>query len=80
MGIDKREVAAWKLPEDVTKVQYRHWVNAIDIQLEASHDWTCPDYILIRPKRSLDEETVKVFERCLAEAAVDISRDDDIEA
>ena len=30
-GIDKKEVAVWKLPEDVTKIQYRHWSNAIDI-------------------------------------------------
>ena len=47
-GIDKKEVAVWKLPEDVTKIQYRHWSNAVDLQLEAVHSWNCADYILNR--------------------------------
>ena len=67
------------MPENVSKVQYRHWMNAIDIQLGAIHGWKCPDFILNRVKRSPDEVTAKVFERCLAEAATDISRDDGID-
>ena len=38
-GIDKKVLPVWKLPEDISKVQFRHWVNAIDIQLEAIHGW-----------------------------------------
>ena len=79
-GIDKNEVAVGKLPDHFTKVQYRHWSNAVDIQLEAVHGWRCPDYILNRVKRSPDEMTAGVFARCLAEAAIDISKDDDIAA
>ena len=30
-GIDKKELEVWKLPEDVSKVQYRHWSNAVDM-------------------------------------------------
>ena len=61
-------------------MQYWHWLNAVDIQLEAVHGWKCPDYILNRVKRSRDEMTAAVFARCLAEATVDISKDDDITA
>ena len=78
--MDKKEVAVWKLPEVATKVQFRHWANAMDIQLEAIHGWKCADYALNRIKRSDGEIDAKVLERCLAEAAVDIERADDIEA
>ena len=79
-GINKTEVAVWKLPEDVSKVQYRHWSNAVDIQLQAVHGWSCSDYIINRVKRCPDPMTAEMFERCLAEASVDISSDSDIYA
>ena len=72
-------MAVWKLPEDVTKVQYRHWPNAVDIQFEAVHGWSCSDYILNRVKSCPDPMTAETFGRCLAEASVDISSDPDIE-
>ena len=71
-------MACWKLPEDVTKIQYRHWSNAVDIQLEAVHSWSCADYILNRVKRCTDPMGPLTFKRCLEEAAVDISSDPDI--
>ena len=80
LGVDKKEVAVWKPPEDVTKVQFRHWANAMDIQLEAIHVWKCANYVLNWIKRSDDEIDAKVLEKCLGEAAVDIERDDDIDA
>ena len=64
-GIDKKEVAVWKLPEDVTKIQYRHWSNAVDLQLEAVHSWNCADYILNRVKRCktvMTPESFKIIE------------------
>ena len=62
-GVDKKEVAVWKLLEDVTKVQFRQWGNAMDIQLEAIHGWKCADYVLNRIKRSDDEIDAKVLEK-----------------
>ena len=78
-GIDKKEVAVWKLPEDVTKIQYRHWSSAVDLQLEAVHSWNCADYILNRVKRCKTIMTPESFKICLEEAAVDISLDPDIQ-
>ena len=77
-GIDKKEVAVWKLPEDVTKIQYRHWSNAVDIQLEAVHSWSCADYVLNRVKRCTDPMDPFTFKRCLEEASADISGDPDV--
>ena len=78
-GIDKKDVAVGKLCEDLTKIQYRHWSNAVDIQLEAVHAWSCADYILNRAKRCADPMTPETFARCLDEATVDISSDPDID-
>ena len=54
-------------------------MDTMDIHLEAIHGWKCPDYIINWVERLLDEVTAKVFDRCLAAAATDISRDDDID-
>ena len=78
-GIDKKEVAVWKLLEDVTKVQYRHWPNAVNIHLEAVHGWSCFDYILNCVKRCPDSMNAEIFGRCLAEVSVYISSDPDVE-
>jgi hypothetical protein len=77
-GIDKKEVAVWKLPEDVTKVQYRHWSNAVDIQLEAVHAWIGADFVLNRIKRCKEPMTELTFNACLVEAGVDVSADTDV--
>ena len=71
-GVDRKEVAVWKLPDDVSKVQFRHWANAVDLQLEAVHGWRHADIILNRVKRSEDPIDADVFERCLHEAGVEI--------
>ena len=63
----------------MSKVQYRHWLSAVDIQLEAVHGWSCSDYIFNRVKRCPDPMTSETFGRCLAEASVDISADPNIE-
>ena len=44
----------WKLPEEVSKIQFRHWINAVDLQLQAVHGWRHADIILNRIKRSED--------------------------
>jgi SMC interacting uncharacterized protein involved in chromosome segregation len=30
-SVDKKEIAVWKIPEDVDKASFRHWVDAIDL-------------------------------------------------
>ena len=30
-GVDKKEIAVWKLPEELDKAAFRHWVDAVDL-------------------------------------------------
>ena len=76
-SVDRKENAVWKLPEDVSKIQFRHWMTAVDIQLEAVHGWRHADYILNRIKRSEDLTDAEVLERCLIEAGEEIDKAED---
>ena len=52
-GIDKKEIAVWKLPEgDVDKIAFRHWVEAMDVQLELVNDWRYASFVLAHMRRS----------------------------
>ena len=31
--IDKKDVATWKTPEGVSKPDFRHWADSVDLQL-----------------------------------------------
>ena len=79
-GIDKKEVAVWKLPDNISKVQFRHWINAMDLQLEAIHGWKCPEFILNRIKRSPTEITQELFQDVIMkQVSNDISSDNNID-
>ena len=43
---DKKDLAVWKLAEDVSKGAFRHWVEAVGNNLEGIHGWSYPDVIL----------------------------------
>ena len=76
-SIDRKEIAVWKLPEDVSKIHFRHWMNAVDPQLEAVHGWRHADIILNWIKRSEDPIDAEVLERCLVEAGEEIDKLED---
>ena len=40
---DKKDLAVWKLVDKVGKLDFRHWVEAVEINLEAIHGWSKPD-------------------------------------
>ena len=71
---DKKELAVWKLPDNVDKMGFRHWVDAIAIHLEMIHGWKHADYVLNRIKRCQLEITPSTLEECLAEANVDLEK------
>ena len=43
--LDKKEVSVWKLQDNVTKLDFGHWLDAIDFQLEAIHGFAYPDLV-----------------------------------
>ena len=54
---DKKEVSVWKLPDGVSKPDFRHWIDSIDIQLEAIHGFIYPDLVCEKIKRLPTEVT-----------------------
>ena len=62
------------------EVQFRHWVNVVDIRLEAIHGWTHAGHILNRIKRSDDPIDSGVLESCLTEACDDIDKAEDVDS
>ena len=50
--MDKKEVQVWKLGEKVEKADFRHWLDAIAVQLEAVHQFKYPELILKKIRTS----------------------------
>ena len=57
MRMDKKEVQVWKLADKVEKTDFRHWLDAIDVQLEAVHQFKYPELILKRVRMCEEEIT-----------------------
>ena len=73
-SLDKKELAVWKLPEDVDKMSFRHWVDAVDVQLAMVHDCRYASYVLAQVRRSKIAIDREVLDACCAAATVDIDR------
>ena len=72
--VDKKEVAVWKLADSVTKAEFRHWIDAMDIQLDAVHHFKYPEVLLDKVRRQEHEITPEVFKRCLILAMIDVDK------
>ena len=73
-NIDKKEVAVWKLPEEIDKMSFRHWVDAVDMQLEMVHGFRHADLVMNQIRRSKVEINKAAFEVCIAEANSEVRK------
>ena len=64
-SVDKKEIAVWKLPEDVDKINFRHWLDAVDMQLEMVHNFKHANILLNRIRRSATEIDADTFTVCV---------------
>ena len=48
---DKKDVSVWQIPVGVSKPDFRHWADNVDLQLEAVHNFVFPDLVLEKVKR-----------------------------
>ena len=55
--MDKKEVSVWKLSGNVSKPDFRHRLDSIDLQLVAIHSFSCPDLVLEKVNRLSTEVT-----------------------
>ena len=51
-GMDKKGISVWKLPEDLDKTHFRHWLDAFDTQLKLVHGCEHASYVLSGVPRS----------------------------
>ena len=60
-GIDKKVIAVWKLPQEVDKTAFRHWIEVVDMQLELVHGLKFASFVLnhvCRAKVAIDAEVL----------------------
>ena len=57
----------WKLNDNVSKPDFRHWLDSVDLQLEAIHGFAYPDLVLEKVKRLPTEVTAKALKKLIAD-------------
>ena len=62
---DKKELSVWKLPDNVSKPDFRHWLDTVDIQLDAIHGLQYPDLVLEKIKRLPSEVTGELLSQVI---------------
>ena len=64
--LDKKEVSVWQIPAGVSKPDFRHWADSVDLQLEAVHGFAYPDLVLERVKHLTSEVTATSLGQIIA--------------
>ena len=54
---DKKDLGVWRLVDKVGKLDFRYWVEAVEINLEAIPGWSKPDKVLDLMRREDTEVT-----------------------
>ena len=65
----KKDLAVWRLTDKVTKLDFRHWVEAVEVNLEAIHNWSKPDIILDLVRRQSVEVDATVLAAMVRQAS-----------
>ena len=52
-SMDRKDLAVWKLPDNVGKTDFRHWIDAINVNLEMIHNWKHANIVEIVELRGL---------------------------
>ena len=71
-AVDRKDVAVWKLPVGVSKLEFRHWVDTIDTNFDAALGFKYTEVVLDKVKRSevpVDESNWK-FRIAMANADI----------
>ena len=72
---DKKDLAVWKLADKVGKLDFRHWVEAVEINLEAIHGWSKPDKVLDLIRREDTEVTTDSLKEIARRASAKLQED-----
>ena len=69
----------WKLPDQVTKQEFRHWLDAVDTYLSAAQKFEFPEVVLDKVRRHTDEVNQSNWAALMASASADVPRNKQIE-
>ena len=64
----------WKVPEEVDKTAFRHWIEAVDMQLELVHGLNFASFVLNHVRRAKVAVDREVLASCIVAAKLDISK------
>ena len=77
--VDKKEVNVWKLADNVNKFDFRHWLDAIDTQLDVVHGLVFPEILLKKIRRTEVPIDSDVFKICVDQANAEIQTIDGVD-
>ena len=77
--VDKKEVNVWKLADNVSKLDFRHWLDAIDTQLDVVHGLVFPEILLKKIRRTEVPIDSDVFKLCIDKANAEIQTIDRVD-
>ena len=72
--LDKKELAPWKLPEDLDKTAFRHWIDTVEMSLELLHGWKIPNLVLNHVRRAKVAIDTEVLTDCIQKANGDLEK------
>ena len=65
-------MAPWKLPEDLDKTAFRHWIDTVDVSLDPLHGWKIPNLVLNHVRRVKVAIDTEVLTDCINNANADL--------
>ena len=65
---DKKDLAVWKSADKVSELDFRHWVDAVDIHLECIYGRNNPKVMLDLVRREETEITKDSLEKIIKKA------------
>ena len=69
----------WKLPDQVTKHEFRHWLDAVDTYLATAQNFEYPDVVLDKVRRSEGEVNQLNWADIVAMANTEVPRNKKID-
>ena len=72
LQLDKKQVAVWKLADNVSKPDFRHWLDAVSNQLEVVYKFRYPEIVLDKIRRRETLITAVSLRECVSLASDEV--------
>ena len=72
LQLDKKQVSVWKLGDNVSKPDFRHWLDAVSNQLEVVYKFRYPEIVLDKIRRRETLITAASLRECVSLASDEV--------